>query len=123
MDPEKDNIDKSDNHGLSGKWALVANASGMTIVAVLLFIIYWDFRGIILADINFNRSDLANWRESVRDSHTEINVSVRQTATDCRDLSNRLESKCEQLHAKMDELTRAVRKANPNVSLEKGPPQ
>lgn len=114
--------EQPDNHGLSGKWALIANASGMTIVAVLLFIIYWDFRGIILADINFNRNDLAVWRENVRESHTEIQAAIRQVGIDLRDAVNRADHKCEALHSKMDELTRAVRKANPNVSIEKGPP-
>ena len=113
--------DQQDNHGLNGKWALIANASGMTIVAVLLFIIYWDFRGIILADINFNRNDLSVWRGEVRDSHNEIHSAIRQVGGDLRDAVNRADNKCEQLHAKVDELTRAVRKANPNVGKE--PPQ
>lgn len=61
-----------DDHGLTGKWKLVANGSWMTLGIVALVFVYLDMRSFVLSEIEYQRADVRAWHDNVTAQHRVI---------------------------------------------------
>lgn len=88
--------------GMTGWVKLLGNATAMMVVIAFLFFVYRDFRDMVQADREYQRSELKAQREADGRARAEVNAELRALAAELR--AERVE-----LRAAVDAMRSAVR--------------